>query len=537
MREKRPPLSPVWYLAGIAALLALWQAGAALAGSSLVFPGPLPVFRRLAALARSSAFLPALAGSLGRVLAGMALSVPAGLLCGLLSGLDRRAAAFLKPLFSIIAATPVMSVILIAFLVFGSGGTPVFTSVLMVFPVMAANTLEGVRAVSPELKEMFRVYRVPRSAALLRLYLPSIVPFALGGLRSSLALCWKVVTAAEVLTQPLRALGTGMQTAKAQLETPELFAWTAATVIAAALTEHALFLLLSCYNKRRRKKEGEVSPSLRSRGVRLCRPAASSTLPPLLGGGAPQAPRRIPRPALSLSGVSFAYGDKPVFRDFSLDAALEQSPLVILGPSGCGKTTLLRLIAGLLPPDAGSVSLAPPDGALSFLFQEPRLAPRLTALENVVLPLKPRFPAPETEERARFFLDALGLADKAGAYPSELSGGQRQRVSMARAFACPAPVLLMDEPFQALDIPLRLSLMDSACAFLAREPRLVIAVTHDPREAVRLARRAVVLGPPPEGIVFGADITLPPAARDYGSPASAALEQRLLSALRGQNGK
>jgi NitT/TauT family transport system permease protein len=137
-----------------------------------------------------------------------------------------------------------MSVILIAFLVFGQDRTPVFTAFLMVFPVMAANTRTGVRSVDEKLKELFRVYRIPAKEKLRRLYIPGIMPFILGGLRSSLSLCWKVVVAAEVLVQPLLALGTGMQRAKAQLETPELFAWTAATVSAAALTEWLLRLVI-----------------------------------------------------------------------------------------------------------------------------------------------------------------------------------------------------------------------------------------------------------------------------------------------------
>jgi NitT/TauT family transport system permease protein len=114
----------------------------------------------------------------------------------------------------------------------------------MVFPVMASNTIEGVRSVDPRLRELFRIYPLSRRDQLQYLYIPGIMPFILGGLRSSLSLCWKVVVAAEVLVQPLLALGTGMQRSKAQLETAELFAWTLATVIAAALSQGILNLIL-----------------------------------------------------------------------------------------------------------------------------------------------------------------------------------------------------------------------------------------------------------------------------------------------------
>jgi NitT/TauT family transport system permease protein len=226
-----------WVLAGIVVLLAAWEIGARVSGSYLIFPGPVPVLRRFRALLLTQRFYRSLGSSFLRVLAGILFSAPLGTALGILAGLDKRIEAFLSPLFAVIAATPVMSVILIAFLMFGSEQTPVFTAFLMVFPVMASNTIAGVRSVDPKLRELFVLYRLPLGETIRHLYMPAIVPFILGGLRSSLSLCWKVVVASEVLVQPLLALGTGMQRAKAQLETPELFAWTLATIIAAALTE------------------------------------------------------------------------------------------------------------------------------------------------------------------------------------------------------------------------------------------------------------------------------------------------------------
>lgn len=240
----------LWSLAGVITFLAVWEIGARMSGSNLIFPGPVLVIRQFIALAPTGGFLRALGGSFLRVIAGILFSVPLGITVGILAGLDKRINAFLAPFFAVVAATPVMSVILIAFLIFGSERTPVFTAFLMVFPVMAANTIAGVRAVDPKLKELFALYRISREETVRRLHIPAIMPFILGGLRSSLSLCWKVVVASEVLVQPLLALGTGMQRAKAQLETPELFAWTLATVIAAALTEWGASLVLRSGKKR-----------------------------------------------------------------------------------------------------------------------------------------------------------------------------------------------------------------------------------------------------------------------------------------------
>jgi NitT/TauT family transport system permease protein len=240
-----------WGLAGIATLLTAWEIGSRLSGSYLIFPGPALVLRRFFVLLQTARFHRALGGSFLRVLLGMLFSAPLGAALGILAGLDKRIGAFLSPLFAVIAATPVMSVILIAFLAFGSERTPVFSAFLMVFPVMAANTIAGVRSVDPKLRELFALYRLSREETIRRLYIPAIAPFILGGLHSSLSLCWKVVVASEVLVQPLLALGTGMQRAKAQLETPELFAWTLATVIAAALTEAVSSALLRSRGRRR----------------------------------------------------------------------------------------------------------------------------------------------------------------------------------------------------------------------------------------------------------------------------------------------
>jgi NitT/TauT family transport system ATP-binding protein len=234
--------------------------------------------------------------------------------------------------------------------------------------------------------------------------------------------------------------------------------------------------------------------------------------------------------SISIRGLDFAFaGNRPIFRGLSLELG-KDNPAVILGPSGCGKTTLLRLIAGLLKPQAGELEIISGNSpGVSFVFQEPRLLPWKTVLENVSLPLIETLGTEEAANRARRFLALVSLEDKARSLPAELSGGQRQRANLARAFACPAPVLLMDEPFQSLDIPLRLRLMDLTLALLAEFPRLAVAVSHDPREAAYLGRRVIILGESPRGIIHDEVIRLDDTERRYGSAAQGALEQKLLS--------
>lgn len=236
--------------------------------------------------------------------------------------------------------------------------------------------------------------------------------------------------------------------------------------------------------------------------------------------------------AVVLEGVGFAYGSRKVFEGFDFRAE-EGEMTAVLGPSGCGKTTLLRLVAGLALPSAGRVAV---DGGAageraSFAFQEPRLFPWLDVVTNVALPLERSLGRKAARERAEACLELAGLGGESRALPDELSGGQRQRAALARAFAYPAPVVLLDEPFQSLDLPLRVQLMDATLAFLAREKRTAIAVTHDPREAIYLADRAVVLSDRPCRVVLDERIALAREQRAYSSQAAAALEARLFAAL------
>ena len=246
---KKTPPRFFWIASGIIFLLLVWDIAARIFGSDIILPGPLPVLGRLAALVPTRRFLVALGNSFLRVTGGIVIAVPLGITAGIAAGLNRRVRFFIQPLFSVISATPVISVILIAFLFLGSGRTPVFTAFLMVFPVMTSNVIEGINSTDPKLKELFTAFRMSRAETLRYLYVPSLVPFIMGGLRSSLSLCWKVVVAAEVLVQPAMSLGAGMQQAKSRLETPELFAWTAATVCAAALTQGLLSLAIKLHKR------------------------------------------------------------------------------------------------------------------------------------------------------------------------------------------------------------------------------------------------------------------------------------------------
>jgi NitT/TauT family transport system ATP-binding protein len=179
----------------------------------------------------------------------------------------------------------------------------------------------------------------------------------------------------------------------------------------------------------------------------------------------------------------------------------------LVGPSGCGKSTALRLIAGLIAPSAGKVAWAPSKPSVGFVFQDAALMPWTTVEKNIRLPLDlTHRDGAEAETRVRDALELVGLTKFASAYPRELSGGMRMRVSIARALATDASVLLMDEPFAALDELTRDRLNDELRELWAAKNLTIVFVTHSVYESVYLSSRIIVMSPRPGRIV--ADIAM-----------------------------
>ncbi len=184
---------------------------------------------------------------------------------------------------------------------------------------------------------------------------------------------------------------------------------------------------------------------------------------------------------LELKNIGVSFDGKPVLSDCSLMLRPGER-LALMGPSGCGKTTLLRVALSLQKPDTGSVRLG--DGRLAAVFQEPRLLPWRTAAENVNLVLSD---SSETLPEAEAWLDRLELSEAHDAYPATLSGGMQQRVSLARAMACRPALLILDEPFKALDEALKARVMEAVREALSDTALLL--VTHSEVEAEALGCR------------------------------------------------
>ena len=232
------------------------------------------------------------------------------------------------------------------------------------------------------------------------------------------------------------------------------------------------------------------------------------------------------------------YGDLPVLGGIDLDIAPSEI-VAVVGPSGCGKSTLLRIAAGLDTRYHGEIRVGDelvcgPHPSVGLVFQEPRLFPWLTVAENVAFGLRDR-DAAHQRDRVRAALEAVDLAGFASALPKELSGGMAQRVALARSLVTEPQVLLLDEPFSALDAFTRMRLQDHLIAAWTRYRPTLVLVTHDLDEAVYLADRVLVLGERP-GRVIDVVLVAPTRPRDRRDSTLAALRVALLEAVHLERG-
>jgi NitT/TauT family transport system ATP-binding protein len=247
---------------------------------------------------------------------------------------------------------------------------------------------------------------------------------------------------------------------------------------------------------------------------------------------------------VAFSKVNYSYGSQEVLRDITLTAAPGDF-VCLLGPSGCGKSTLLRLLAGLSRPDSGCITLdgreiSGPGLDRGVVFQDYSMFPWMTTGQNIILALEQAFPGKRKSEYRQIaadYLEMVGLGEACQKLPGQMSGGMRQRAAIARAFAINAPVLLMDEPFGALDAITRARLQDLLLQLWQQSDghrKTVFFVTHDVEEAILLATRILVLGLNPGTIKGIFEVKLPrPRIRQelYQNESFQELRNRLVSVL------
>lgn len=234
----------------------------------------------------------------------------------------------------------------------------------------------------------------------------------------------------------------------------------------------------------------------------------------------PAAPHPVSSGAIAVSvrNVSKKYGDVQALKDLSLDFPRGELTS-LLGPSGCGKTTLLKIIAGLIPATSGEIevngrAVTGPGPDRAFVFQDFALMPWASVIRNVAFGLELRgVPKSQREAVAEKYIREVGLAGFEKKFPHQLSGGMRQRVGLARALSVDAPVLLLDEPFSAVDEQTRRKFQEDLLQLVANEKKTFIFVTHSIEEAVYVSDQIAILLPRPSRV---SEVIRPSSFRDKG---------------------
>ncbi|RYG73694.1 ABC transporter ATP-binding protein [Lentibacillus lipolyticus] len=241
---------------------------------------------------------------------------------------------------------------------------------------------------------------------------------------------------------------------------------------------------------------------------------------------------------LNINNVSKSFqrrGEQPLRALENINLSIKEGEFVsLLGPSGCGKSTLLSMIAGLAKPSSGNVKLASqeitePGPDKSMVFQEPALFPWMSVKENVTFPLRKNMNKRDREGAAWEYLKMVHLSQFADNYPHELSGGMQQRVAIARALAMNSKLLLMDEPFGALDEQTRLVLQEEVEKIWLNTEKTIVFVTHSIREAIKLSDRIMIMSARPGAIIsdFKVNLSRPRQQKDM-----ALLEEEVMAMLK-----
>ena len=427
-------------------LLGWWLVTSSGAVPALLLPGPGAVAKRFLSLLDSGELLTHAAVSMGRVFAGFLLSASAAL--GLALLLYRRPLweSALSLVLEALRVIPPLSLVPLLILWLGIDEAPKLAIVVLAsfFPIYLS-ALTALRSVSSKYRELAQMLGLTESARVQEILLPGAAPGILTGLRLGFGYAWRALVGAELIAAA-SGLGYLIEDASSLARTD--------VVMVGILTIAGLGIL--CDQLFRRGAEGWTKSRLNRRRKSSGGQTALETAPP----SAADPERSLWGIAFEALVVSYPGLTQPPVNHLTLSIA-PGSVTAVLGRSGCGKTTLLKAAAGLLLPQAGAVRFTSPNASgrthpkVAMVFQEPLLLPWKTVRENAALALSARTGEALSEAcKSAAVTQALtlaGIADLAERFPAELSGGQQQRAGLARALSAEPDVLLMDEPFGALD--------------------------------------------------------------------------------------
>lgn len=389
--------------------LVMWSVISYAVDNPVLLAGPYRVLQKLRDLAGEPMFYQTVAVSLLKIGTGFGL----GVLFALVLAVGSSRYGFLEelaaPVVSLLKTVPMASVVVLLLIWWGTSALSTVVSILVVFPIVYIQMLEGLKHLDRDLLEMARVYRLPFRSRLFYLYNPALRPYLNSSLKTALGMSWKSGVAAEIIGMVDMSLGGQLYLSKVYLDTVGVFAWTVCVMMISYLFERLVLYLVKRYMMLQpvcRKPEGD----------------------------------REELNEIGLRNVDKRFGETRVFRNKSVMYA-EGGIYYLREPSGAGKTTLLRILAGLEEADSGEV-IRPRN--CSMMFQEDRLCPDYSAVKNVEL-------VTGDIKKARDALERLLDADTMERPCRELSGGMKRRVALARAMESDADWVFLDEPFTGMD--------------------------------------------------------------------------------------
>lgn len=377
------------------------------------------LIRALFRLVYSPGFLVSIGTTLLRACAGLLLSLAAASITAFLLNRSEGIRLLFMPWLSLLRSVPVISFILLALIFLNPEMIPLLIAFLTMYPLLTENLLKGLMNRRDSWKMLARQFHLNAWNRLFQINYPQLKPYLFSGLASAVGFGWRAIIMGEVLSQCVDGIGKRMKEAQVFIDVPELIAWTLVAIVLSWLTDKLISRL----------SDWQPSVHYRHSAVEL------------------QAVSLQPND-ICLTDVSYSYGVH------HMNIVLKAGKIYVLSaPSGQGKTTLLQLLNGTLRPTGGEISCLP--GQTANLFQEPTLLPQLTAKENIMLGGSAYYDRAILEQQSLRLLAAFQLEKQAEMFPAALSYGQQQRVALARALMFPAGLLLLDEPFNGLDVELR----------------------------------------------------------------------------------
>ena len=377
------------------------------------------LIRALLRLVYSPGFLVSIGTTCLRACVGLLLSLAAASITAFLLNRSEGIRLLFMPWLSLLRSVPVISFILLALIFLNPEMIPLLIAFLTMYPLLTENLLKGLMNRRDSWKILARQFHLNAWNRLFQINYPQLKPYLFSGLASAVGFGWRAIIMGEVLSQCVDGIGKRMKEAQVFIDVPELIAWTLVAIVLSWLTDKLISRL------------SDWQPFVRYRHSAVELQAVS-----------------LQPNDICLTDVSYSYGVH------HMNIILKAGKIYALSaPSGQGKTTLLQLLNGTLKPTGGEITGLPQQTA--NLFQEPTLLPQLTAKENIMLGGAAYYDRAILEQQSLRLLAAFQLEKQAEMYPAALSYGQQQRVALARALIFPTGLLLLDEPFNGLDVELR----------------------------------------------------------------------------------